>query len=153
MQISLTAWVVSFSLAIVSATDLPRQRGLVRVVYDACTPGLVAPVVVRQVKPDYSPAAMHAQKSGTVVLGVVIEPTGLVGDVSVVNSIDRIHGLDTEAVRVARRWVFTPGRFAGRPVPVRANIRIEFKMWTCSPEGCIQPEPPPSPPESDCRGG
>lgn len=46
----------------------------------------------------------------------VVGPDGTVGDVQVVKSLDKEHGLDDEAVKAAKQWRFNPGRRDGKPV-------------------------------------
>jgi protein TonB len=91
-------------------------------------PGLTPPRVVREVKPQYTKAAMDAGIQGNVVLDVVVRPDGSVGEVTVKKSLDAEHGLDAEAVRAARQWLFEPGKKDGKPVPVFATLELTFTL-------------------------
>ena len=91
--------------------------------------GVRAPVLLRLVPPRYTGQAMRAKVQGTVELEAVVLPDGCVGDVRVVKSLDRFHGLDDEAIAAAREWLFAPGRDRdGRPVPVLVTLMLEFRI-------------------------
>lgn len=92
------------------------------------TPGLQIPKVVREVKPAYTPEAMHAQIQGTVAIECVVTADGTVGNLRIVKSLDAIFGLDREAEKAARQWRFIPGRLRGHPVPVLVRIDLDFAL-------------------------
>ena len=59
----------------------------------------------------------------------VVQAEGTVGpDVKVVRSLDPKLGLDQEAVKAARQWLFKPGMKDKRPVPVLVTIEISFTL-------------------------
>ena len=76
-------------------------------------PGVVPPRPRRRVAPSYTTAAMQAKIEGSVRLQVVVKADGTVGDTLVDRSLDRIYGLDDEAVKAARQWEFTCGSHGG----------------------------------------
>jgi periplasmic protein TonB len=80
------------------------------------------------VRPQYTPEAMRQQIQGTVVLRGIVEPDGMLSDVSVVRSLDAQNGLDAEAIDAARKWKFAPGQLNGTPVPVVVQIEIRFNL-------------------------
>src|SRR5688572_26697147 len=55
--------------------------------------GVSTPVVVREVKPQYTAEAMRARVQGTVWVQAIVRPDGTVGDVEVVRSLDSSFGL------------------------------------------------------------
>src|SRR5437660_81874 len=81
--------------------------------------GVSAPVPIRQVKADYTPEAKAANIQGNVILGVVVNAEGGVGDVTVTRSLDSTFGLDQQAVKAAKEWTFKPGTKDGKPVAVQ----------------------------------
>jgi TonB family protein len=83
---------------------------------------------VTEVKPQYTPEAMEARIQGTVRLEAVVLDTGEVGDVEVTESLDTVYGLDDEAVRAIRQWRFEPGTKDGKPVAVRIEVEMSFKL-------------------------
>jgi TonB family protein len=88
--------------------------------------GVSAPVVVKEVKPQYTPDAKEAKIQGTVTLECVVETDGSVGDVAVTKSLDT--GLDQEAVKAARQWRFTPGKKDGKAVRVQISFEMTFTL-------------------------
>lgn len=90
--------------------------------------GIENPVVLREVKPNYTADAMRAKIQGIVVVECVILPDGTVGEAHVVKSLDPTFGLDQEAVKAARQWRFIPGKKQGQPVPVLVTIELMFNL-------------------------
>jgi len=90
--------------------------------------GVSLPEVVKEVKPDYTRAAMDAQIQGSVWLECVVGETGDVGDITVTRSLDKEYGLDQAAIDAARQWKFKPGRKDGKPVAVGITIELTFTL-------------------------
>lgn len=90
--------------------------------------GVTLPRVLRDVKPQYTSDAMRAKVQGRVLLECVVNPDGTVGDVHVVRSLDRVFGLDDEAMKAARQWRFAPGTRLGEPVAVLVTIELTFTL-------------------------
>jgi len=90
--------------------------------------GVTTPVLLREVKPQYTSDAMRAKIQGTVWVECVVKPDGTVGDAQVVRSLDSVFGLDQEAIRAARQWRFRPGTRLGEPVPVLITIELTFTL-------------------------
>lgn len=91
--------------------------------------GITNPVLIRRVRPNYTSEAMRAKITGMVVLEAVVEKDGTVGDVRVMRSLDTVYGLDQEAIKAARQWVFRPATDRnGNPVPIVVALEIEFAL-------------------------
>jgi TonB family protein len=90
--------------------------------------GVTLPVVVTEVKPDYTPEAKAARIQGTVLIDTVVLADGHVGDVQVARSLDAKFGLDQQAVDAAKQWMFKPGTKDGKPVAVRVTIELTFTL-------------------------
>ena len=90
--------------------------------------GVTIPVLLREVRPQYTSDAMRAKVQGTVLLECVVRPDGSVGEVHVVRSLDPVFGLDGEAVKAARQWRFRPGTRYGEAVPVLITIELTFTL-------------------------
>ncbi len=90
--------------------------------------GVTTPVLLREVRPQYTSDAMRAKIQGTVLVECIVKPDGTVGDVQVVRSLDSTFGLDQEAVKAARQWRFRPGTLKGEPVPVTITIELTFTL-------------------------
>ena len=79
-------------------------------------------------RPAYTAEAMHARIQGTVAIDCVVRADGTVSDLRVVRSLDAVFGLDAEAVKAARQWLFIPGRLRGQPVPVLVRLELSFSV-------------------------
>jgi TonB family protein len=88
--------------------------------------GVVPPVVVKEAKPQYTPAAKAAGIEGMVTLECVVLIDGSVGEVRVTKPLDE--SLDEEAIKAIRQWRFLPGTKDGKPVQVRVDIEMTFSL-------------------------
>jgi bla regulator protein blaR1 len=87
---------------------------------------VVAPKLVREVKPQYTARAMQDKVQGEVLMECVVKADGTVGDIKIVRSLDP--DLDKEAVKAAAQWLFEPGTRDGKPVNVLVTIAIAFTL-------------------------
>jgi periplasmic protein TonB len=85
-----------------------------------------APSVVFQVEPEYSEEARKAKYGGIVMLSVIVDAEGYPRDIRVVKSLGM--GLDEKAAEAVRKWKFRAGRKDGKPVNVRAQIQVDFRL-------------------------
>jgi TonB family protein len=90
--------------------------------------GVSLPVVVKEVRPFYTPEAKAAKLQGTVAMECVVSPDGTVNDITIVRSLDATYGLDDQAVKALEEWRFKPGQRAGEPVAVRVTIEMTFTL-------------------------
>ena len=61
-------------------------------------------------------------------LECVVLPDGTIGNITIIKSLDKMFGLDQEAVKAARQWRFLPGRRLGQPVPVFVTLELVFTL-------------------------
>lgn len=85
-----------------------------------------APVVLFKMEPAYSDPGRLAKLQGGVLLKVEIGAGGNVRAVELLRSLGL--GLDEQAVTAILRWKFKPGTVDGKPVPVKANIEVNFRL-------------------------
>jgi protein TonB len=90
--------------------------------------GVTSPEPLYRAKPQYTNGAMQARITGSVTVEAVVLADGTVGIVKVVQSLDKVHGLDLEALKAARKWTFKPGLYQGRPVDVIVQIILDFNL-------------------------
>lgn len=90
--------------------------------------GVSLPTVVKEVKPQYTAAAMKQKIQGSVWLLCVVGEKGTITDVQVTRSLDTEFGLDQAAIDAARQWTFRPGRKDGKPVAVQITIELTFTL-------------------------
>jgi TonB family protein len=62
------------------------------------------------------------------VHGWLALPDGTVGDVTVAQSLDAVHGLDDQALKAMKQWRFKPGLKNGEPVAVLAVGGMTFTL-------------------------
>ena len=91
-------------------------------------PGVTLPTVISQVKPEYTTQAQAARIQGAVLLNLVVQNDGSVGDVAVERSLDMMFGLDEQAVKAMKQWKFKPGTKDGKPVAVRVHAEMTFTL-------------------------
>ena len=90
--------------------------------------GVSMPELVRDVKPEYTVEAMRAKAQGVVLLECVVLQDGTVGDCRITKSLDKVFGLDDQAMKAAKQWRFLPGRRLAEPVPVLVTIELAFSL-------------------------
>ena len=89
-------------------------------------PGIVPPKVLEKSDPKYTDEARAAKLEGKVGLTIVVGTDQRAHDIKVIKSLDP--GLDANAVSSIKTWVFQPGTKNGKPVPVRANVEVNFRL-------------------------
>jgi len=90
--------------------------------------GINNPSVLHEEKPKYTSEAMRAKIQGIVDVEAVVLENGLVGQVRIHRSLDKVFGLDLEALQAARKWRFRPATKQGVPVPFVVIIQLEFRL-------------------------
>ena len=85
----------------------------------------VPPRKIADARPVYPDIARHARREGTVVMEAVLDPTGRVTQLRVIQSVPL---LDQAAVDAVRQWRYTPSTYGGHPVSVLMTITIRFKL-------------------------
>lgn len=90
--------------------------------------GAQPPTLLRGQDPQYTTEAMRSKVQGVVTLEALVSAEGTVRDVRVVRSLDRIYGLDEEAIKTARQWRFRPAMYQGQPVAYLVLIEMSFNL-------------------------
>jgi TonB family protein len=88
--------------------------------------GVSAPSVLFKVEPEYSEEARKAKFQGTVVLAIIVDPSGKARDIRVIRPLGL--GLDEKAIEAVMKWRFKPGYKDGAPVPVQATVEVNFRL-------------------------
>lgn len=127
MKLALVAALVSVFAIQQPSSRSDLERTFVRV-YSSGTPGLIAPVVVRNPMPAYNPGALRQKISGDIELELTIGADGRVRDALVKKGVDSQFGLDDASVAAAANWSFEPGRLNGQPVAVRTTVTIAMRL-------------------------
>jgi TonB family protein len=91
----------------------------------AVSEGLTQGVVVHRVQPLYPAQARTLRLGGSVVLQAVVAEDGSVRDLSLVSG----HPvLAHAAMSAVRQWRYRPFRLNGKPVAMRTEIKVDFKL-------------------------
>lgn len=90
--------------------------------------GVSWPSAIREAQPQYTSEAMRAKIQGAVHLSAVVAPNGVVTDVKVTKSLDRVYGLDNAAIDAAKKWLFSPCRKDNKPVPCAIEMVLDFRL-------------------------
>ena len=83
------------------------------------------PRPLSQTPPVYPERARKKGISGDVLLSLLIDATGSVGEVRVVES-SPAGVFDEAAVSAVKRWRFQPAMYEGRPVAIRVTLPLSF---------------------------
>jgi protein TonB len=88
--------------------------------------GVSPPSILYKVEPEYSEEARKAKFQGTVLLFVIVDEKGNPRDIKIIRPLGL--GLDQKAVEAVEKWKFSPGKKDGKPVPVQAQIEVNFRL-------------------------
>jgi TonB family protein len=88
--------------------------------------GVSAPSVLYKVEPEYSEEARKAKFQGTVLLAIIVDPSGKARDIRVIRPLGL--GLDEKAIEAVMKWRFKPGLKDGSAVAVQATVEVNFRL-------------------------
>jgi periplasmic protein TonB len=89
--------------------------------------GVSAPRAVDTPDPEYSEEARKAKYQGTVVLWLIVDPSGHPKDIRVSRTLGM--GLDQKAIEAVKKWKFEPAMKDGKPVAVQINVEVNFHLY------------------------
>jgi protein TonB len=113
--------VAALSVVVLAGTALAQDK-----VYEIGN-GVKSPVLIKDVKPNYTGGAMRRKVEGVVEMQAVVLADGTVADdVKITRSLD--DELDQEAIKAVKQWQFKPGTKDGTPVAVQVNIEMSFTL-------------------------
>jgi TonB family protein len=82
-------------------------------------------LLLKYVDPEYPEIARQARVEGFVVLGVLVNETGLVENVTVMRSIPL---LDQAAIEAVRHWIYRPPVMNGAPCKIAFVVSLRFQL-------------------------
>ena len=88
--------------------------------------GIIAPSVLREVKPDYTEDGRRRNSKETSCWRLSSVATAASADVHVLQGLGG--GLDQRAIDAVRQWRFSPAHRQGTPVDVIVEVAVEFKL-------------------------
>ncbi len=89
---------------------------------------LVMPKIVYSVAPKYPEDARRAGVEGRVLLDVVVETDGTVGDVTPAVEVEDYPSFSKAAVRAVKQWRFAPATDGGDPIRLSVKLPIRFEL-------------------------
>jgi TonB family protein len=129
--VALAAALVLVSVAAgATATRFPIALGSVASAAQVYKPGdgVTLPRPIKDVKPQYTSAAMEQKIQGNVWMETVVRASGEPSETRITKSLDARYGLDEAAMQALSEWRFEPGRKDGKPVPVQVTIEMRFTL-------------------------
>jgi TonB family protein len=90
------------------------------------SPDVVRPQPISRPEPKYSEEARRARMQGIVMLQLVVDQQGNPTQIAVISPLG--YGLDENAVAAVSRWRFRPATKEGKPVRVRAQVEVTFRL-------------------------
>jgi TonB family protein len=78
-------------------------------------------------EPEFTDEARIAKYQGTILLSVVVDPSGAPRDLAIVRPLGL--GLDEQAVKQVSNWKFEPGMKDGTPVPAKIMVEVSFHLY------------------------
>jgi TonB family protein len=92
--------------------------------------GVSNPVLVREVKPNYTADALRAKIQGTVEMEAVVRVDGTIDprSIRIVRSLDSTFGLDREAIEAVKQWRFRPAMRTGQAVASFVTLELVFTL-------------------------
>ncbi|HEY3885780.1 MAG TPA: energy transducer TonB [Vicinamibacterales bacterium] len=96
-------------------------------VYTTSDAGVQPPVLIHEVKPQYTDAAKKRKVQGTVDREAVVTREGQVrDDIRVVKSLDP--DLDAQAIKALQQWQFRPATKDGKPANITVQVETTFTL-------------------------
>jgi len=86
---------------------------------------VTSPKLLREIKPDYTRAAMDARIEGIMTLSARLSEQGCVEYSTVTRSVP---GLDGQGLLAVTQWTFEPAHLEGERIPVHVSIELTFKL-------------------------
>lgn len=98
--------------------------------FQAWAAGLIPPRIIPSSRalPLYPDLARRAGLQGTVILLVVVEADGSVGEIEVIRSPDQRWGFDLAAIGAVKEWRYEPALMNDKPVAAYIQVMVEFAL-------------------------
>ncbi len=117
---------VNVEMTFVMRDRAPAAAAPQREVYKVGQDGVKSPVLVHEVKPQYTDDAKARGVQGAVEMDAVVRADGTVDNVRVTKSLDE--QLDQQAIAALKQWQFRPGTKDGRSVDVKVKVEMTFTV-------------------------
>ena len=116
--------VLGIFCAVLLSCEAPEQAKIYTVGKDEGK-DVIAPVVLSKPLPAYT---SEARAEGTVLMQAIVRRDGSVDALRVLKGLG--YGLDESAVdTIKTKWRFQPGTLNGKPVDVKVDIEVAFRLY------------------------
>ena len=92
--------------------------------------GIIAPVPLRRIEPQYTEEARKARLQGSAIVQVQVRPDGTVASdgITIIQGLGM--GLDEKAVESVKQWIFKPAYKNGKPagITMPVSVQVEFRL-------------------------
>ena len=95
--------------------------------YRAGEGGVMSPVIIRKVEPEYTPEATRRGIQGEVWIEAVVDVNGHVVEPRLLRGLPD-EELNRRAIEAIQQWLFRPGMKDGQPVPIIAIFTVEYRL-------------------------
>jgi TonB family protein len=123
-----TQMILEFRLSKRTDASFERIDEFLNGVHKGGEAGLVQPRPIVHPDASYTAQALRRKLEGTVQIEVVVGPDGNVARARVTQSLDKVYGLDDNALATAKSWTFEPGTLNGQPVSVLVTLTMAFRL-------------------------
>jgi TonB family protein len=90
--------------------------------------GVAAPVLLKQVDPEFSDEARRAKYQGSCTISIIVDVNGIPQNPRVVQNLGM--GLDEKALEAVKQFRFKPAMKDGKtPVPVMITVVVNFRLY------------------------
>jgi TonB family protein len=100
--------------------------------------GVSAPQVIYSVDAEFTDKARKKKLSGTCIVGLLVDATGMPQDVHIVKSAaesaapklrSAAQSLDEKSIEAVKQYKFKPAMFQGKAVPVETTVEIAYRIY------------------------
>lgn len=124
LRVVVSALALAFLSGTSPAQDNSQQTPVIDL--DKVVNGISAPKPIYNPEPEYTDRARKKKINGSLVLSIVVTEEGKVRDAKVVTGLDK--NLDKQALKAVSTWKFEPATKGGKPVPVRIEVEVDFRI-------------------------
>lgn len=97
---------------------------------------VIGPRAIYSPGPEYTEEARQAKRQGICVVSFLVGVDGKPSNIVVTKKLGM--GLDEKAIEAVRKWKFEPARKYGRPVMMRLNLSLTFKLFGIGSDNFIE---------------
>lgn len=87
-----------------------------------------APIPLYLPEPEFTDEARRAKYQGVALVSMIVDAHGIPQNVRIVKPLG--YGLSEKAIEAAMKYRFKPAMKDGKPVPVKVNIEVYFRLYT-----------------------